>query len=392
MEKATSLYVFRHEDAEFCYDSDNLRLMKGSTRISLEHKPREVLAHLLKNPQKLIRYQELKTAVWGKTHVEDASVHNAVSKVNVALKRAQPGADFIRTVPGVGVEILVDVDPAPAMEDKGDGATEAIGQESAVRAEPPLLTIVGSKLLFRVKWTEPPYTTLTLHVDQPLFEKFPGDWFYRGEVKGPCPQLYVLLLSGPGIRSVMRESPYELLMGKAELAQYDVVAAHIHEALRTATGIQDISCADGLAPAASPSRSPGVPAQETLLPTAYTDGDWITAALVGPERAEDELKRIATAARYEAPRSEHPDLCILGLLDDRIDELLGQHAKGGTTNEARSEACTAKVVSDLLERQKSSFIWNLDEHPGADPVSIFRSTVKEFIQAHKGTAERAQQK
>ena len=190
----------------------------------------------------------------------------------------------------------------------------------------------------------------------------------------------------------MRESPYELLMGKAELAQYDVVAAHIDEALRTATGIQDISCADAPAPAATPSRSTGVPAQELLQPTAYTDGDWITAALVGPERTEDELKRIATAARYEAPRSEHPDLCILGLLDGRIDELLGQHAKGGTTNEARSEACTAKVVSDLLERQKSSFIWNLDEHPGADPVTVFRSTVKEFIQAHRGTAGRAPQK
>ena len=132
MEKQSTLYTFRHEDAEFCYDSDNLRLMKGATRISLEHKPREVLAHLLKNPQKLIRYRDLKTAVWGNTHVEDASVHNAVSKVNVALKRAQPGADFISTVPGVGVEILVKVDPAPAMEDKGDGATGAIGQESAV--------------------------------------------------------------------------------------------------------------------------------------------------------------------------------------------------------------------------------------------------------------------
>jgi DNA-binding winged helix-turn-helix (wHTH) protein len=115
--------------------------MKGATRISLEHKPREVLAHLLKNPQKLIRYRELKTAVWGNTHVEDSSVHNAVSKVNVALKRAQPGAaDFIRTVPGVGVEILVDVDPAPAMEDRVDGATEAkrteVGSGQAPRIPP----------------------------------------------------------------------------------------------------------------------------------------------------------------------------------------------------------------------------------------------------------------
>jgi DNA-binding winged helix-turn-helix (wHTH) protein len=257
METEKKRYTFRHQDAEFCYDAENLRLMKGTTRIEMEHKPREVLAHLLKNPQRLIRHRELKAAVWGDTHVEDASVHNAVSKINVALKSAQPGADFIKTTKGVGVEFLVAVDPVEELprtprrtESKIGGSAEAVGQGSTVVAEPSSLTIVGSKLLFRVRWTEPPYTTLTLHVDQPLFEKFPGDWFYRGEVKGRCPQLYVLLLSGPGIRSVMRESPYELLMGKAELAQYDMVAAHIHDALRTATGIQDISCADRLAPAA----------------------------------------------------------------------------------------------------------------------------------------------
>jgi DNA-binding winged helix-turn-helix (wHTH) protein len=179
MEKATTLYVFRHEDAEFCYDSDNLRLMKGSTRISLEHKPREVLAHLLKNPQKLIRYQELKTAVWGKTHVEDASVHNAVSKVNVALKRAQPGADFIRTVPGVGVEILVDVDPAATTSPSITAETGVNDSTEPRASEEPdpheSLHAISPTLHFKIDWRDPPYTSLTLHVDQPLFEGFPGD-------------------------------------------------------------------------------------------------------------------------------------------------------------------------------------------------------------------------
>jgi hypothetical protein len=47
---ANEYYKFRHEDSEFCYDSENLRLMKGANEIALEKTPREVLAHLLKNP------------------------------------------------------------------------------------------------------------------------------------------------------------------------------------------------------------------------------------------------------------------------------------------------------------------------------------------------------
>jgi DNA-binding winged helix-turn-helix (wHTH) protein len=243
MEKATTLYVFRHEDAEFCYDSDNLRLMKGSTRISLEHKPREVLAHLLKNPQKLIRYQELKTAVWGKTHVEDASVHNAVSKVNVALKRAQPGADFIRTVPGVGVEILVDVDPAATTSPSITAETGVNDSTEPRASEEPdpheSLNAISPTLHFKIDWRDPPYTSLTLHVDQPLFEGFPGDWFYGGRTAN-CPPFFRVLLSCPGVTSVMRSSPYEVQMGRAELARLDAAADYIANALKGVPGVFEV--------------------------------------------------------------------------------------------------------------------------------------------------------
>jgi DNA-binding winged helix-turn-helix (wHTH) protein len=127
-------------------------------------------------------------------------------------------------------------------------------------------------------------------------------------------------------------------------------------------------------------------------PTAYTQGDWITAALVAPDRAEDELKRIATVVRHEAPSSDHPNLCILGFIDERIHELLAKHAAGGASEADRAEACIAKVVSDLLEQQKSSFIWNLDESEGGDPVTVFRNTVKEFVQSRKSGNGRGQER
>ena len=36
---ANEYYKFRHEDSEFCYDSENLRLMKGANEIALEKTP-----------------------------------------------------------------------------------------------------------------------------------------------------------------------------------------------------------------------------------------------------------------------------------------------------------------------------------------------------------------
>ena len=158
------------------------------------------------------------------------------------------------------------------------------------------------------------------------------------------------------------------------------------------------------------------------------------AQKTAPAQAEDELKRIATLARNEARTAEHPDLCIMGFLDTRIDELteervkptaaelcnkLGLHPyylsrildtlqergliiKVPSEEDAGQillsltrqghpfapldsrEACIAKLVVELLEGAMTEFSYNLDERPTADPVEVFLDTVKEFVQKHRG--------
>src|SRR5439155_13309086 len=86
------------------------------------------------------------------------------------------------------------VDPTPA-----DDATETAPPREST---PASLNIVADTLRFKVDWTDPPYTTLTLHVDQPLFEHYPGQWFRRDEAQRNCPELYQFLLGCPGMVSV----------------------------------------------------------------------------------------------------------------------------------------------------------------------------------------------
>jgi len=104
-------------------------------------------------------------------------------------------------------------------------------------------TTQGQTLACKIHWAKPPYSTLTLHVDRPLFEKFIGDWFYRGREGDNCPELYRLLLRCPGIESVSRSGPYALLMGHSELAEPEQALPCIIDALRVSTGFQpSVSC------------------------------------------------------------------------------------------------------------------------------------------------------
>jgi DNA-binding winged helix-turn-helix (wHTH) protein len=151
-------YLFRHEGAEFCYDSRSRRLMQGANEIELEKTPREVLKYLLDYHDRLIEYKELKEAVWGRTHVENASIHTAINKINTALRKVQPRADFIKTSKGEGVRFLAAVDavevspgppspPTPPPESDLDRATGATRQDWTVKAEPPAMLAHGDDRL-----------------------------------------------------------------------------------------------------------------------------------------------------------------------------------------------------------------------------------------------------
>lgn len=116
----------------------------------------------------------------------------------------------------------------------------------------------------------------------------------------------------------------------------------------------------------------------------YTDGDWITAAIVGPEHAETTLKKLTGVfSRMKAKsRSEKLDR-ITKQVQSEIDKLLEKHANGGNTDETRLDACIAKVIADILQRELANFQWNAEERPKDDPVTVFRDTVKAFIDSER---------
>jgi len=417
---AHPVYKFKSETVEFHYDSGSRRLMKGATRIKLERIPREVLAYLVEHPKRLIPYAELKSEVWKSARVEDGTVYTAINKIRRALREAQEpepqGADFIETARGEGVEFRADVakvssGPAPPLpvpvESESNRTSEAATHETLLSkndiSEPrtdlndsklegtaATLNVVGDSLMFRVDWPAPPFTTATLHVSQPLFERFLGVRFYRGKVRSDCPQFFALLLDGPGIASAMVDSPYEVLMGRSQFAEYDDVAEFIRVALRTATGMRQVSYAN-----ASEKDTPAAPSQRPVdAANTYTDGDWITAGIVARERAETELKKVASRVSKEAlnidvsgrigvgERLTEPEVrlkkraMIDDLLQTRVQELLGKHSQGGTTDDTRLEACIAKVVADILDGEIGEFGWAADERSGDDPVLVFRDTIK----------------
>lgn len=118
--------------------------------------------------------------------------------------------------------------------------------------------------------------------------------------------------------------------------------------------------------------------------SAYTDGDWITAAIVGPEHAETKLKELVGEFRslQISDRTTKLDE-IVTRVQSEIEELLEKHSKGGDTDEARLDACIAKVVADILQRELANFQWNVEERLEDDPAAVFRDTVKTFIESEK---------
>lgn len=153
-------------------------------------------------------------------------------------------ASLVAGLGQLGVERSVDMAPAdkPArgVFRAAEGPRTTLPPERQSAGEPRDHVTTQLKVLnFKLDWTEPPYSTMRLHIDQPLFKNFPGEWF-RQEDQPNAPGLYRLLLRGPGIVSVCRDTPYELLMGKAALAQVDVVRQHIQESLQAATGAQQV--------------------------------------------------------------------------------------------------------------------------------------------------------
>jgi DNA-binding winged helix-turn-helix (wHTH) protein/Tol biopolymer transport system component len=105
-------FVFRFADIEV--HEREFRLIKAGEALAVEPKAFRVLLFLLRNPQKVVRKEELLDAVWGDTAVSENSLARSVGLLRRLLGDDVHEQRFIATVATVGYRFIA---PVEALED-----------------------------------------------------------------------------------------------------------------------------------------------------------------------------------------------------------------------------------------------------------------------------------
>lgn len=164
----------RYRFGSFELDAAERRLTAQGQQVALTRRAFDTLLVLVRNPGRLVTREELISAVWGETIVEEGNLHWTISVVRRALVQASgepSGESWIETVRGLGyrftapVETVAEEIPeaAPAVEAEVASVPEPLPQEE-VEAEAPVdralprsrlwLAIVGAAVLLTiVAWT-----------------------------------------------------------------------------------------------------------------------------------------------------------------------------------------------------------------------------------------------
>ena len=116
--------VFRFSDVEV--RERELQLKRGGAALPVEPKAFRVLMHLLRNPGRLIRKDELLNAGWGDTAVTDNSLTRNIALLRRLLDDDIHAPRYIETVSTVGYRFIC---PVEAIEDS------TVRPEAAVRLE-----------------------------------------------------------------------------------------------------------------------------------------------------------------------------------------------------------------------------------------------------------------
>jgi DNA-binding winged helix-turn-helix (wHTH) protein len=87
---------------QFEVDETEFQLSSPSGVLSLEPKALRVLLYLVKNPNRLVRKQELLDSVWSDAFVSESTLTRTISLLRRALADDQREPKFIETVPTQG--------------------------------------------------------------------------------------------------------------------------------------------------------------------------------------------------------------------------------------------------------------------------------------------------
>ena len=122
---------------------------------------------------------------------------------------------------------------------------------------------------------------------------------------------------------------------------------------------------------------------ESVNRTTFNDGDWITAAIVGPEKAVSILQHVVTNSSLANSMSRDEKIEVLKQNTiNAIEKSRRQYNKGGDTNEELLEACIAKVVVDILDRELTSFLFEAGDTRDREPGDVYRGVIRKLMKNH----------
>jgi DNA-binding winged helix-turn-helix (wHTH) protein len=125
-------------------------LRRGNQVLPLPPKAFETLLLLVRNPGHLMRKEDLMTALWPDSFVEEVSLASKISLLRKVLEEAGAGGAYIQTVPKLGYRFLPAVTRTWASATAAGTPIQAGEQASAVRpAWDPEITFYLARQLAR---------------------------------------------------------------------------------------------------------------------------------------------------------------------------------------------------------------------------------------------------
>jgi Tol biopolymer transport system component/DNA-binding winged helix-turn-helix (wHTH) protein len=131
-----------YEFGPFRLDAGQRILMREQQRVALAHKTFDLLLLLVRSPGKAFSKQELMTALWPETFVEEANLSFQISTLRKAL--GDGGSRWIETVPRHGYRFAAEVSAR---------ASATVTQPAASKAEPAPAPTAPAPLPGRRTWT-----------------------------------------------------------------------------------------------------------------------------------------------------------------------------------------------------------------------------------------------
>lgn len=133
MSQARTVYRF----AEFTFDPDEARLLRGGRAIELQPKVRAALVLFLQRPGQLISKEELLERLWPDIHVGQDVLTQTIWKLRRALGDDPKEPRFIETVLKAGYRLLPSPEPPPPEPSAPAMAPPAVAPPARSAAEPP---------------------------------------------------------------------------------------------------------------------------------------------------------------------------------------------------------------------------------------------------------------